>query len=76
MIMIDTPRNLANDLLGVIPSKTFYLTHVLTLYLAYILTFFLAKLSGREEDERTTLMKVSRFHQSCPLLLASIWQIF
>ena len=54
-------------------TKTFYLTDILTFYLACILAFFLARLSAREEEERTTLMKSrdlrSRFHQRCPLLL-------
>ena len=30
----------SNYLLRVIPTKTFYLTHILTFYLAYVLTFF------------------------------------
>ena len=58
-----------NYLPRVIPTKTFYLflsdiySDILSgilpgIYsLAYILTFFVAKLSGREEEERTTLMK-------------------
>ena len=58
-----------NYLPRVIPTKTFYLflsdiySDILSgilpgIYsLAYILTFFVAKLSGREEEERTTQMK-------------------
>jgi len=44
---------------------TLYLAYSVIYIYIYILTFFLAKLSGREEEERTT---VSRFHQGCPLL--------
>ena len=62
-----------NYLPRVIPTKTFYLflsdiySDILSgilpgIYsLAYILTFFVAKLSGREEEERTTLMKSETF---------------